>query len=260
MNIQKRMPVIFTGHGSPMNAIGQNRAREGWKKMGQALGRPKLIIAVSAHWTTGGLSVRSSGDNPQINDMYGFPEELYRIHYEPAGSPEYAGRLKELFGEQISFRNDWGIDHGVWSVLCNMYPDADVPVLMVSTDMSAGPEAQFAVGRKLAALRDEGAMILASGNVVHNLRRVNWDMTGGYEWADGFDAAIRDAILAGDFRIPVAYEALPDAARAVPTAEHYYPLLAALGAADPSDRVTVWNEYRELGSMSMTSYLFTAQN
>ena len=256
MNIDKRMPVIFTGHGSPMNAIGSNRAREGWQKIGLSFNRPKVIIAVSAHWTTKGLCVRQSDKNPQINDMYGFPDELYRVHYEPEGSEEYAGRVLDLLGESASVNNDWGIDHGIWTVLSNMYPDAGIPVVMISTDMSADAASQYETGKKLSVLRNDGALILASGNVVHNLRMVNWSMTDGYDWADRFDSAIRNAIVTGNFEIPVNYASLPDAGKAVPTGEHFYPLLAALGAASKSDKVTVWNEYRELGSMSMTSYLF----
>lgn len=252
----KRMPVVFAGHGSPMNAIGNNRARTGWQKMGLVIGRPKVIIAVSAHWATKGLFVRRSDHNPQINDMYGFPEELYRVHYEPAGSEEYADRVLAVCEGRAAVNNDWGIDHGVWSVLSNLYPQADIPVVMVSTDLSADETAQFELGKKLSALREEGAMIFASGNVVHHLGRVSWKMDHGYEWADRFDASIRDAIVAGDFQTAVHFQALPDARNAVPTTEHYYPLLTALGAASAQDKVTVWNEYRELGSMSMTSYLF----
>ena len=162
MNAEKRMPVVFTGHGSPMNAIGSNRARAGWKNTGILLGKPQVIIAVSAHWATDGLFVRRSSTNPQINDMYGFPEELYRVHYEPAGSEKYADRVLSLLGGMADVRNDWGIDHGVWSVLSNMYPDADVPVVMVSTDLSSGAEKQFEVGKRLSGLREEGAMIFAS--------------------------------------------------------------------------------------------------
>jgi len=239
-----------------MNAIGDNRARAGWKQMGEQLGKPKVIIAVSAHWTTRGLFVRRAADNPQVNDMYGFPRELYEVHYEPAGSVEYADRVLNLLGGMAAEKNDWGIDHGVWSVLSNMYPEADVPVVMVSTDAAADAETQFEVGKRLAALRDEGAMIFASGNVVHNLRMVDWGMDDGYGWADRFDVAIRDAIVKGDFGTPVNFKTLMDWQKAIPTVEHYYPLLTALGAADADDTVTVWNEYRELGSMSMTSYLF----
>ena len=256
MNTDKRMPVLFTGHGSPMNAIGNNRARDGWRKTGTVLGKPKVIIAVSSHWATNGRCIRRSDVNPQINDMYNFPQELYQIHYEPAGSVEYADRVLELLDGTASVSNEWGIDHGVWSVLSNMYPDYDVPVVMVSTDMSAGSAAQFETGRKLSALRDEGALILASGNIVHNLRMVSWDMTDGYEWASRFDRTIRDAVVSGDFQTAVQYQTLPDAKKAIPTNEHYYPFLTALGAASGTDKVTVWNEYCELGSMSMTSYLF----
>jgi 4,5-DOPA dioxygenase extradiol len=255
MSESGRMPVVFAGHGSPMNAI-EGRARDGWRALGETVGRPKVIVAVSAHWTTRGLRVRTAPDNRQIFDMYGFPDELYRVRYAPAGSPEYAARALELLGAAAKADNSWGIDHGVWSVLSSMFPGADVPVVMVSVDMAAGAQSQYDAGKKLAPLRDEGALIFASGNVVHNLRMVGWDMTGGYDWADSFDSRIKSAVLSGDFQTPVDYEKLPDAGKAVPTAEHYYPLLAALGAAAPEDEITVWNDYRELGSMSMTSYLF----
>jgi len=259
MESAKRMPVIFTGHGSPMNAIGENRARSGWREIGERLGKPKAIVAVSAHWTTRGLFVRTAADNPQINDMYGFPRELYEVMYAPAGSPGLAERALELLGGTAASKNDWGIDHGVWSVLSNMYPDADVPVVMVSTDAAAAPEEVFETGRRLKALRGEGALIVASGNVVHSLRLVDWSMDDGYGWADRFDGTIKEAVFSGDFKTPVEYKKLFDWQKAVPTVEHYYPLLAALGAADESDKVTVFNDYRELGSMSMTSYLFTAE-
>lgn len=257
METPKNMPVLFTGHGSPMNAIGASRAREGWRQMGLALGKPRVIIALSAHWGTRGLCVRTGARNPQIYDLYGFPDALYQLRYEPAGAPECAARVLELLGGNARADNSFGIDHGVWSVLANLYPDADVPVVMVSTDLSAGAAAQFKTGQKLAALRGEGALILASGNVVHNLRMVNWEMPGGFDWANRFDGAVRDAILAKNFGRAIDYAALPGAALAVPSTEHYFPLLAALGAASADDAVTVWNEYRELGSMSMTSYLFS---
>lgn len=251
-----KMPVIFTGHGNPMNAIGKNRAREGWKKTGLEIGKPKVIIAVSAHWMTRGQAVRTAADNPQINDMYGFPDELYQVHYEPAGSPEYAKKVLNLLGDSASEDNTWGIDHGVWTVLSNMYPDADVPVVMVSTNVKARPEEIFELGQKIAPLREEGALILASGNVVHNLRMVDWSNPDGADWADEFDEVIRNAIVSGDFRTPVNFKDLTNYKLAIPSVDHYYPLLAALGAASPEDEVTVWNEYRELGSMSMTSYTF----
>lgn len=251
-----KMPVIFTGHGNPMNAIGNNRARTGWAKTGQELPRPEVIVAVSAHWATRSEVVRTAPDNPQVNDMYGFPPELYQVHYEPAGSPETAEEVLNLLGDSASEDNTWGIDHGVWTVLSNMFPKADIPVVMVSTNVRAKPIEIFEMGKKLAPLRKEGALILASGNVVHNLRLVDWGNPNGADWADEFDETIRDAILGGKFDVPVNFGELPHAKLAIPTVEHYYPLLAALGAVQPEDKVTVWNEYRELASMSMTSYTF----
>ena len=256
MDTVKRMPVVFTGHGSPMNAVTDNPARRGWIKMGRQLGKPDVIVAVSAHWATNGLFVRRSSTNPQKYDMYGFPDQLYRVHYEPEGSVKNADRVLECLKGRASVSNDWGIDHGIWSVLSNMYPDADVPVVMVSTDISADADSQFQTGKMLSSLSDEGALILCSGNIVHALGLVNWDMTDGYEWADRFDAAVKEAVLAKQFGIPVNYTAVSDHEKAVPTSEHYYPFLTALGAASGKEKITVWNEYRELGSMSMTSYLF----
>ena len=256
MRTENRMPVVFAGHGSPMNAIGDNRARDGWKQTGRALGRPKVIVAVSAHWGTAGVRVRRSDRNPQIYDMYGFPEALYRVKYAPAGDPELARRVLALLGKQARGDNSWGIDHGVWSVLSNLFPGADVPVVMVSVDPSLPDEAQRAVGRKLACLRDEGVMLAASGNVVHSLRLVDWSMAGGFDWADSFDASVRSAILDGQARDALDWASLPGARLAVPTREHFVPLLTALGAAGEQDRIAVFNDYRELGSMSMTSYRF----
>lgn len=259
MNTRQRMPAVFVGHGSPMNAIGENRARAEWKKEGLRLGKPSVIIAISAHWMTRGLFVRRAEDNPQINDMYGFPQELYEVHYEPRGSVDYADKVLECLEGQAAVDNRWGIDHGIWSVLSNMYPDADVPVVMVSTDVTADPQTLYDIGKRLRPLRDEGAMILASGNVVHNLRAVGWDMDDGYPWADAFDRTIRDAIVGGNYDIPVHYHRVADFRKAVPTVEHYDPLPVALGAAGPEDRVRVWNDYREMGSMSMTSYTFESK-
>jgi len=253
-NLQK-MPVLFIGHGNPMNAVGQNRARDGWHRLAAELPKPRAIAAVSAHWQTDGVCVRTAADNPQIYDMYGFPEELYRVKYAPAGDPALAARVLALL-EDARGDNRWGIDHGIWSVLSNLFPAADVPVVMVSVDAALPDEAQLAVGWKLACLRDEGVMIVASGNVVHNLRLADWDMAGGYDWVDSFDESLRRAILDGRTADTAAWSSLPGARLAVPTREHFVPLLTALGAARPDDRVTAFNVYRELGSMSMTSYRF----
>ena len=253
---EKRQPVVFVGHGLPLNAIADNDIRRGWQEMGKRLGRPRAILAVSAHWFTYGRWVRTAAHNPQINDMYGFPDELYAVHYAPAGAPDVAARALDLLGGVATGTEDWGVDHGVWSVLSNMYPEADVPVVMVSCDGDAAPEDHLEVGRRLAALRDEGVMIVASGNVVHNLRAVDWDKSDGFAWANDFDDRVRDLILARDSDSIVRYTQLAGWQRAIPTPDHFLPLLTALGAARDDDEVVVWNQIRELGSMSQTSYLF----
>ncbi len=251
------MPVLFAGHGSPMNAIEESsRARNGWRTLGTELKRPSVIIAVSAHWAARSTLVRTAADNPQIYDMYGFPEELYQVKYAPSGSPEYAGKVLKLLGSDAEQDSSWGIDHGIWSVLCNLFPDADIPVVMVSTNVTASPAELYEIGRKLKPMREEGALILASGNVVHNLSLVGWDMNDGYAWADQFDETIRDLILSRNSEGLLNYQKIHGWKRAVPTAEHFDPLLIAAGAAEGSSSVKAWNEYRELGSMSMTSYLW----
>lgn len=256
-----RMPVVFAGHGSPMNAIGNNRARQGWRAVGQhivdAYGKPAAILAVSAHWQArGAFHVRTDVVNPQIMDMWGFPEELYQVHYQPEGDNAVARRVLDLLGSRAAADNEWGIDHGVWSVLATMFPEADVPVVPMSVNMAASAEDHYRVGADLRVLRDEGVLVFASGNVVHNLMLTDWDNDQGFDWADRFDAAIHGAIGESDFGKVVHYAELPDAQLAVPTTDHFLPLLVALGTVQVGDRVGVFNDYRELGSMSMTSYIF----
>lgn len=255
-NIETQAPVLFVGHGSPLNAIEDSRARTGWADMGKQLGKPSVILAVSAHWAARETLVSASESNRQIFDMTGFPKELYEVKYAPAGSPEFARKALNLLGDTAREDHSWGIDHGIWSILTNMYPEANVPVVMISTNTSASPEQLFEIGKRLQPLRREGAMILASGNVVHNLRLVDWSMSGGYAWADAFDRTIRDAVADGCISVPLEYQTIPGYRQSVPTPEHYDPLLVTLGAVSDTDTVTVWNEYRELGSMSMTSYLW----
>ena len=252
---RKSMPVVFVGHGSPMNAIEDNKASREWRRIGKEIGKPKAIIAISAHWMSEGRKVRTSVDNPQIYDMYGFPEELYQLKYAPPNSPYYAKRILELAPE-CKADESWGIDHGVWSVLCNMYPDDDIPVVMVSTDLASSEKEQFELGKRLQPLREEGALIIASGNVVHNLRMIGWNVDGGYDWARDFDSSIKIAIEKKDFSIPTDYRKLEGSELSVPTPEHYFPLLTALGATKEDDEVSIFNDYLEMGSLSMTSYLF----
>ena len=251
------MPVIFFGHGSPLNAIDENsKARATWAEMSRILEKPRCIVAISAHWYTQGLYVRTADNNPKIDDMYGFPEALYRLRYAAPACPEEAAKVLRLLEPAGRAGNDWGLDHGVWSVLANVYPQADVPVVMVSVDGSADSSAQFEVGRRLAPLRREGVLIMGSGNVVHNLMMTDWDMTGGYTWAETFNDQIKQAVLQHDYTAVINYKKLDQQHLAVPTPDHFNPLLTVLGALDGNENVTVFNDYCELGSMAMTSYLF----
>ncbi len=255
----EKYPVVFAGHGSPMNAVEPGRFRDGWKEMGQRLGKPRAILALSAHYYTNGQFVNDAAVNRQIFDMYGFPDELYQVRYAPQSDPETVCRVRELLGTDIRTDSSWGIDHGIWAVLCNMYPEADIPVVMISTDGTKTPGEQYAFGARLSPLREDGVMIFASGNVVHNLQLVDWNNKGGAPWAEAFHGYIKKGILEKRPKDAVHFnESGLDWQKAVPTPEHYYPLLAALGAAGKEYRAETWNEGCELGSMSMTSYLFNS--
>lgn len=252
--IKSRMPVVFTGHGSPMNTVENNRFTKEWTQLSEFIPKPKAILAVSAHWYTHGLFVNRSGQPEQIYDMYGFPQELYDIKYEPKGSPELARRAAGLTGAAET--DEWGIDHGTWSVLRRIFPDADVPVVQLSVNGDAGADFQYQIGRKLAPLRDEGILIFGSGSIVHNLRKVDWESDDGYDWCRDFDAEIKEKIAAGKYADVVDYRHLPAYRPDVfATPEHFYPLLTVLGAAAPEDGVRVFSEGSTLGAISMTGYL-----
>lgn len=251
------MPVLFVGHGSPMNAIEDNQYTAMWQKLGQQISRPKAILSVSAHWYTHGIKVTDAPKPEMVYDMYGFPQELYEVAYRPEGSPSTAHLTKELLSEDVKIDNTWGIDHGSWSVLYRMYPAADIPVFQLSVDSTAPAQAHFQIGRELASLREQGILIFASGNVVHNLARVNWSMDGGYPWAQEFDTSVKNHILSGDFDEVIHWDRGGEAAKlSVPTPDHYFPLLTALGASEKSGKITVFNDSCVLGSLSMTGYLF----
>ena len=252
-----RMPVLFAGHGSPMNAIEDNPFSERWKTLSDEIPRPKAILSVSAHWFTRGLCVCDSALPLMIYDMYGFPDALYRVRYPVRGSKAFADRTKELIGDDLLIDNSWGVDHGTWSVLCRMYPKADIPVFQLSVNASASAREHYETGKQLRALRKEGVLIFGSGNVVHNLSRVNWNMDGGYAWAQDFDGFIKRNILAGNDENVVGYRSAGSSAtHAFNLLDHYAPLLYVLGAKDEADRVTVFNDACVLGSLSMTGYLF----
>ncbi len=253
----ERMPALFIGHGSPMNAIETNEYAKAWEALGKQLTKPKAILSVSAHWFTKGTRITDAEKPRMVYDMYGFPDALYRVAYQPEGAPELARKAITLISKAVTVDNSWGIDHGTWSVLCRMFPDADIPVFQLSVDANADAQTHFQIGRELAPLREEGVMIFGSGNVVHNLSRVNWEMAGGYPWATAFDQYIKNQMVSGNYDGVLQYKkAGPSAAQAFYTPDHFNPLLYVLGAADEKDKLMVFNDSCTLGALSMTSYLF----
>ncbi|MCC6094059.1 MAG: 4,5-DOPA dioxygenase extradiol [Eubacterium sp.] len=253
------MPVIFSGHGSPMIALENNEITKGMEDIGRYVvdhyGKPKAILAISAHWYTDGTYIQSAPQPRQIYDMYGFPEELYAVKYPARGDGELTARVQKILGNQVSVNNDWGIDHGTWTVLVHMFPEADIPVVQLSVNGRISAAESYKIGKQLDALRNEGYLILGSGNIVHNLMRVEWDNEGGTPMTLGFNKKITDAVISGDEDVVIHYDKLPDAAYAVPTPDHFLPLLYCLGAAE-GDKVRVFNNVCNLGSMAMTGYLF----
>ncbi len=251
------MPILFIGHGSPMNAIEDNEYTRNWSKITKEIPTPKAILSISAHWYTEGSKITDAVSPNVIYDMYGFPEELYRVNYQPKGAPELAHKTKDLISREVTIDNSWGYDHGTWSVLCRMYPKADIPVYQLSVDHKASAKEHYKMGQEISSLREEGVLILASGNVVHNLFRINWEMDGGYPWAEEFDHYVKDKIERRDFQKLIHYEKAGKSAElAFYTPEHYYPLLYILGAVKDEDKLTVFNDSCLMGSLSMTSYLF----
>lgn len=252
-----RMPALFIGHGSPMNAIEDNTFTKGWQHIAERLPRPSIILSVSAHWYTRGTRINSDPAPRTIHDMYGFPKVLYDIIYDAPGSPETSKKIMKMLQLPVMEDNSWGIDHGTWSVLHRMYPDRSIPVLQLSIDANAAPDHHYEIGRALSRLRDEGIMILGSGNVVHNLRRARMDMPDGFDWAYEFDSYIRTRMTERQVKDILNHRLAGKCAElAFETREHYDPLLYVLGASREDDTLTVFNEACVMGSVSMTSYVF----
>ncbi len=254
----ERMPVVFVGHGSPMNVIENNSFTAGWKDMARVIPVPRAILCISAHWYGPGQRVSRAAEPETIHDFYGFPRELYAINYPAPGAPALAEKAAELMGTQAEVTAGRGLDHGAWGVLRLMYPEARVPVCQLSVDSSAFPGENYQTGQKLAPLRDEGVLILGSGNIVHNLNLVEWDNEAGFPWADNFDNHIREAILADDHDRVIHYKKAGESSeQAFYYRDHFDPLLYVLGAAgqDRTKPTEVYNNRRVMGSMSMTSYI-----
>lgn len=221
------------------------------------LPRPEAILSISAHWFTPGTRVLDSAAPKMIYDMYGFPDELYRVVYNAPGSPRFAQLTKSLIGRKAETDNSWGFDHGTWAVLRRLYPKADIPVFQLSIDREASPEDYYQMGRELRVLREQRVLIIGSGNIVHNLSRISWDMDEGYSWAKDFDSYIKGNILARNHENVIRFkQAGTSASLAFTTVDHFAPLLYIFGASDEDDQMSVFNESCVLGAMSMTSYLF----
>jgi 4,5-DOPA dioxygenase extradiol len=245
-----RQPALFFGHGSPMNALGGPYADE-WRVLGEAVGKPQSVVMVTAHWETGGSAVTAQPQPETVHDFGGFPAELHAMQYPAPGSPELAARVAELTGARPAA--DWGLDHGTWSVLAHVWPDADVPVVQLSLDRRLDAQGHFELARRLAPLRDEGVIVAGSGDFVHNLR--TWKRTGGepYGWATRFNEAVKAALIRGDDDALINWVGLAEGAQmSVPTDEHFLPLLYVAAQRLPGDDVSFFNDVIEGGSISMT--------
>lgn len=253
-----RMPIVFLGHGSPMNALEETAYSRNWAALGRALPRPQAILVVSAHWMTKGATLVDVSKLPKtIHDFYGFPEPLYQMHYNAPGAPEVADEVIALLQSHHAEGDDtWGLDHGAWSVLTWLYPEADVPVFQLSIDMSKDLTWHVEIGQTLADLRNRGVLILGSGNVVHNLRTMRM---GGkpLDWATEFDTLFAERLSARDTGALADRKGLGNLlTMAHPSVDHYLPALTIAGAADAKDELVFMNDSIDLGSVSMRSFVF----
>lgn len=257
-----RMPLVFLGHGSPMNAIEDTRFSRAWSELGKTLPRPKAILVVSAHWMTRGTTLVDVSDMPRtIHDFYGFPDALFAQRYPAPGNPALAREVVSLLASHHAEEDDsWGLDHGAWTVLKYLYPGADVPVFQVSIDMTHGLDYQLEIGKTLSDLRNRGVLILGSGNVVHNLGAVRWGANSApHDFALEFDTLFADRLTDRNFAALADRDGLGSLLRiAHPTVDHYLPALTIAGASDGRDELTFMTDSIDLGSISMRSFVFHA--
>jgi 4,5-DOPA dioxygenase extradiol len=251
------MPVLFVGHGSPTNIVADNAYTRDLKKLAGTLPRPDAILVVSAHWLRRGTYVTGAARPPQIYDFYGFPEELSRVTYEPAGSPALAASLHALDGNSILIDPARGIDHAAWAVLVHMYPKGDIPVVEVSLHVQKDAAYHYALGQRLTQFRDQGILIIGSGNIVHNLHAISFEEDAPpYSWAVKFDTVVKERLLAHDDDALIHYERHgPLSANAIPTNDHYLPMVSVLGMRTPEDRLRFFHESIQNGSVSMRSFI-----
>lgn len=252
------MPVLFIGHGSPLNAIEQNEFSKGWSNITKEIPTPSAILCISAHYETVGTHITAAEMPKTIHDFYGFPQALFNTFYPAPGSPNLAHATKELITEtDVTLDNNWGLDHGSWSILKNMYPLANIPVLEMSLHTRLTPKQHYALAKELKALRTRGVLIIGSGNIVHNLGNMNWHLPeAGFDWADAANSQIKEAIASKNHEL-FYQQNLWDASikMSVPTLEHFLPLLYTLGLQEEHETATLFNDKTIYGSISMTSLL-----
>jgi 4,5-DOPA dioxygenase extradiol len=247
------MPALFIGHGSPMNAIEDNEFSRSWREMGKTLPRSKAILCISAHWETEGVYVTTSAKPETIHDFGGFPQELHDMQYKVSGSPALAQRVMEVVSSaKVKADPQRGLDHGVWSILVHMYPAADIPVVQLSLSHAEPALFHYNLGKELAVLREEGVLVCGCGNIVHNLRSFRFNETKPADWALRFDNQVRELIVKGEHNRLIDFQSLDESRLAVPTPEHYLPLLYTLGMQGAGDKVSFFNE-AVMSSISMTS-------
>lgn len=254
-----KLPILFIGHGSPMNGIEDNEFSRTWSKMGQEIVKPKAVLVISAHWLTRGTHITAMQEPKTIHDFGGFPQELFDVQYPAPGDPQLAAETSRIItSTDVGLDHDWGLDHGTWTVVRHMYPDADIPVLQLSIDYNKPPEYHYNLAKELASLRKKGVLIIGSGNMVHNLRMVDWhklrEPEYGYDWAIEMNTIFKEKIGNSDHKSLIEYESLNKAAKlAIPTPDHYYPLLYSLGVQDKNDKISFFNDRLVGGSLNMTS-------
>ncbi len=259
MHQGRRMPVLFVGHGSPMYAIEENEFVLAWRKLGLELPKPKAILAVSAHWETQGSQVTAMLQPQTIHDFGGFPQALFEVEYPAPGSPELANEtIRTVKSSPVTADDRWGLDHGTWSVIRRIFPNADIPIVQLSLDYHKTPQQHYDLAKELATFRDKGILIVGSGNIVHNLRQVAWDKPDdveyGHDWALEANALLKKLILENDHKSLINYKSLGRAVlMAAPTPEHYLPLLYALALKQKDEVISLFNDKAVMGSLTMTS-------
>ncbi len=257
-----KMPVLFIGHGSPMNGIENNEFSNYWQKLGKEMVTPKAVLVISAHWLTNGTHVTAMQQPKTIHDFGGFPQALFDVQYPAPGNPALAAETKKLItSTDVGLDHDWGLDHGAWSVVKNMYPDANIPVLQFSIDYNKPASYHYNLAKELSALRKKGVLIMGSGNMIHNLRMVAWDKMEvpnyGFDWAIEMHDLFKKKITAGDHQALINYESLSKSAKlAIPTPDHYFPLMYALGLQGKNEEPQYFNDKLVAGSLNMTSVMF----